>query len=190
METLTAEEALERLKLGNDRFRSDRIEGAGRDGSRREALVDDQQPFAVILGCADSRVCPEIAFDAGLGELFVTLVAGNVANRSSIASIEFAVANLGPKLVVVMGHEGCGAVSAALEGGDAGPNLDHLLEHIQPAVAATGRGGVNAVSRSNAALQTERMVRESDIIRNAVENGGVKIIPAFYELRTGRVCFV
>jgi carbonic anhydrase len=185
METLTAEQALERLKQGNDRFRGDQLEGTGRDGARREALAGGQHPFAIILGCADSRVSPEIAFDAGLGELFVTRVAGNVANRSSIASIEYAVTHLGPKLVVVMGHESCGAVNAALEGGDAGPNLNHLLEHIQPALAATGEGGVDAVSRSNAALQAERMVQESDIIRRAVEEEGVKIVSAYYHLRTG-----
>ena len=78
-----------------------------------------------------------------------------------------------------------GAVNAALEGGDAGPNLNHLLEHIQPALAATGEGGVDAVSRSNAALQAERMVQESDIIRRAVEEEGVKIVSAYYHLRTG-----
>ena len=83
METLTAEQALQRLQQGNDRFLRDQAEGAGRDGARREALAGGQHPFAIILGCADSRVTPEIAFDAGLGELFVTRVAGNVANRSS-----------------------------------------------------------------------------------------------------------
>jgi len=126
---LTAEEAYERLREGNARFLSDTLEGAGRDEARRAMLADRQHPFAVILCCADSRVVPEITFDTGIGDLFVVAVAGNVASRSTIASIEYATAVLETKLIVVMGHQNCGAVAAAVAGADVSPHVDHLLEY-------------------------------------------------------------
>ncbi len=131
---MNAELAVERLKTGNERFVNDQWNSDKRFRSDRRALVSGQKPFAIILGCSDSRIPPEIAFDAGLGELFVVRVAGNVANISSVASAEYAVANLGTKLVVVLAHMNCGAVNAALSGIDAGQNLNRLLEHIRPAI--------------------------------------------------------
>ena len=187
MEQLTADEAYERLKQGNQRFLSDTVEGAGRDGSRCKMLAKSQQPFAIILCCADSRVVPEITFDTGLGELFVVRVAGNVANTSTIASIEYAVANLGTKLVAVMAHGNCGAVAAALAGGAASKSLEYLLEYIQPAVASSDDPDVDAVARLNAKLNAERLIAESEIIREASQNDGVKIVTAFYYPGTGEV---
>jgi carbonic anhydrase len=181
--------ALRRLQEGNERFVNDRAEGPGRDRKRWREIAAGQQPFAIILGCADSRVAPEIAFDSGLGELFVIRVAGNVANRSSIASIEYAAANLGTKLVVVLAHESCGAVGAVVEGGEASRNLTHLLAHIQPALDAAGDRSVDVVARHNARLNAERLVVESRTLRRAVEDGGVRIVTAFYNLRTGVVDF-
>jgi carbonic anhydrase len=121
----------------------------------------------------------EIFFDTGPGELFVVRVAGNVANPSSIASIEYAVAHLGTKLIVVMAHESCGAVAAAIKGGDAGKNLNTLLGYIQPAIGS-GDKAVNEVARRNARQSADRLLSESDIIRPAVESGDVKIVTAFF----------
>jgi carbonic anhydrase len=187
MERLTADEAQERLEQGNQRFLNGTVEGAGRDESRRMMIAEGQRPFAVILCCADSRVVPEIAFDTGLGHLFVIRVAGNVANPCTIASIEYAIAHLGPKLVVVMAHEHCGAIAAALSGGGASKNLEYLLEFVQPAIAGSDECEVDAVARLNAKLSAERLVQESAIIRDALESDGVRIIPAFYHQGTGRI---
>jgi carbonic anhydrase len=180
METKNAKEALERLKQGNRRRQNGEAKGLGRmTVQRREELKAGQAPYAIILSCADSRVPVEILFDAGPGELFVVRVAGNVANPSSIASIEYAVAHLGTKLIVVMAHESCGAVAAAIEGGDAGKHLNTLLGYIQPAVGS-GDNAVNEVARRNASQSADRLLSESDIIRPAVESGDVEIVTAFY----------
>ena len=187
MEKLTADEAYEKLRQGNQRFLTNTVEGSGRDEARREMLATGQQPFAIILCCADSRVVPELAFDTGLGELFVVRVAGNVANICTIASIEYAVANLGTKLIAVMAHKSCGAVAAAVAGGHPSESLKHLLDYIQPAVAGSDDPDVDAVARFNAKLSAERLIDESDIIREAVENDGVKIVTGFYFPATGEI---
>lgn len=185
--SMDQQSALEALVAGNERFQQDQLEHPRRDGARRRELASGQQPFAIALTCADSRVAPEIAFDAGLGELFVVRVAGNVANISSIASIEYAVAHLGSKLIVVLGHESCGAVAAALEGGDPGENLSHLLGHIAPAIDAAGEKTVESVVRSNAKVTAARLSSESRIIGDAVASGDVRIVPAYYQLASGAV---
>jgi len=131
-ENLSWDKSLERLKSGNANFVSDSLDGKLQNSSRRQELTGGQKPYAIILSCADSRVVPELAFDTGMGEIFVIRVAGNTANASSIASIEYAVAHLGVNLIVVLGHESCGAVTAAIAGGDNGHNLNHLLAHITP----------------------------------------------------------
>lgn len=178
---------LEGLKAGNARFVENVVQA---DEARRAELEKGQQPYAIVLGCADSRVAPELAFDVGLGELFVVRVAGNVANTSSIASIEYAVANLGTRLILVLAHESCGAVGAALAGGDVGENLNHLVAHITPAVESCDDSHVNAVAKHNARLNAERLTRRSEILRQAVENDGLEIVPAFYNFRTGVVDFL
>ena len=185
MDRLTADEAYERLRAGNKRFLNDELEGAGRDVARRRLLADRQRPFAVVLCCADSRVVPEITFDTGIGELFVVRVAGNVANRATIASIEYAMAKLETKLVVVMGHDNCGAVAAAMAGSSISPSLDYLLEYIQPAVE--GSVDHDQAARRNTQLSAKRLVSDSKIIRDAVDHGGVRIVTAFYHPGTGQI---
>lgn len=188
---MTAQESHEKLKEGNNRFVADKLDSKLQDSSRRNSLVSGQSPYAIILSCADSRVVPEIAFDSGLGDLFVVRVAGNVANISSIASIEYAVAHLGSKLIVVLGHQSCGAVTAAIAGGDNGANLNHLLGHLNPAIRASDEGAsVNAVVQKNATLTAEELLTKSSIISQAVESGEVKIMPAYYNLDSGRVDFL
>lgn len=188
---ISGDKALDRLKAGNKKFVADKLEGKLQDKSRRSDLTGGQNPFAIILSCADSRVVPELAFDTGLGELFVLRVAGNVANTSTIASIEYAVAHLGTNLIVVMGHESCGAVTAAIAGGDNGYNLNHLLSHITPSIAASRNKDVNAVVKKNAKMTCGDLVGRSEIIRKATEGkGGLKVVPAYYNLGSGKVNFL
>lgn len=182
-------DALERLKEGNARFVKDKLDGKLQDSERKNALTGGQSPFAIVLSCADSRVVPELAFDTGLGEIFVVRVAGNVANPSSIASIEYAVANLGTKLIVVMGHESCGAVAAAIAGGDNGNNLNHLLGFISPVVDENKGAEMSHVVKENAKLSASDLTENSAIISNAVQNEDVKIVTAYYNLAEGKVDF-
>ena len=178
--------ALDKIKEGNEQYVQDK-EHVGADNKIRESLITGQDPYAIVLSCADSRVVPESIFDANAGELFVLRVAGNIANTSTIASIEYAVAHLGTKLIIVLGHESCGAVTAALAGGDNGYNLNHLCSHIVPAIAASESSEVNDVVRMNAKVTCKDLVSRSEIISNAVNDGGLEIVPAFYNLSNGKV---
>ncbi len=188
---MSIQEVMQRLQDGNTRFVADHLDGKLQDSSRREALIGGQDPYAIILSCADSRVVSELAFDTGLGEIFVVRVAGNVANSSSIASIEYAVAHIGTPVIVVLGHQSCGAVTAAIAGGDNGYNLNHLLSHITPAITASGESaGVNDVVKKNAQLTAAELVGRSSIISQAVADGKLKIAPAYYNLDTGKVDFL
>ena len=180
---------LDRLKTGNTNFVNDNLNNEFQDSSRRKDVVDVQNPFAVILTCSDSRIVPELIFDTGIGELFVIRVAGNIANPSSIASIEYAVAHLDVKLIVVLGHQNCGAVTAALVGDDNGKNIDHLFDFIQPAITASDSHDVDEVSRIHAKLTTEKLIAHSSIIANAIDDSALKIIPAYYSLESGQVDF-
>lgn len=185
---MTIENVLQRLNEGNERFVADKLDGKLQDSTRRGSLTGGQDPYAIILSCADSRVVPELAFDTGLGEIFVVRVAGNIANSSSIASIEYAVAHIGTPVIVVLGHESCGAVTAAVNGGDNGYNLNHLVSHITPAIAASADdASVNDVVKKNAELTATELKNRSAIISGAVEAGKLKIVPAYYHLGTGKV---
>lgn len=187
---MTIQESLNRLKEGNVRFVENNLNGNLQDSTRRDFLVGGQKPYAIILGCADSRVVPELTFDTGLGELFVVRVAGNVANSSSIASIEYAVTHLDTRLIVVLSHQNCGAVTAAIAGGDNGYNLNHLLSHITPAITASKEGGtVDEVSKINAKLTAEELINRSEIIKVAFDKEEVQIVSAYYNLDSGKVDF-
>lgn len=188
---MNQQEILDRLKTGNDRFVADKLDGKLQNSTRRDELTNGQAPYAIVLSCADSRVVPELAFDAGLGELFVVRVAGNVANSSSIASIEYAVAHCGSTIIVVMGHQSCGAVTAAVGGGDNGYNINHLLAHITPAIQASGEGAsITDIVKKNAELTAKDLSSRSAIIRDAVAAGTVKVVPAYYNLDSGKVDFL
>ena len=187
----TIPEIIDRLKTGNARFAADTPEHKKQDSRQREAIVSGQNPFAIILGCADSRIVPEHIFDTGLSELFVVRVAGNVANVSSIASIEYAVAHLGTKVIVVLAHENCGAVTAAVKGGDNGHNINHLLSHLTPAIVDCGSNAtVNDIAKKNALLTVQELTHRSSIISDAVKSGQLAIVPAYYHLDTGLVDFL
>lgn len=183
-------EIVARLKEGNQRFVQDKLDGKLQDSSRRKNLVGGQEPYAIILSCADSRVVPELIFDTGLGELFVLRVAGNIANTDTIASIEYAVANCGSQVIVVLGHENCGAVTAAINGGNNGYNLNHLLAQITPAVENSDTSDVNAVVKQNAINVTKDLYGRSEIISQALDKEAIEILPAYYSLNSGEVSFL
>ncbi|RME02683.1 MAG: carbonic anhydrase [Deltaproteobacteria bacterium] len=197
----TAREALDRLQAGNRRFVAGAHKGVGLDRSRRRQLLQGQSPFATILGCSDSRVPPEFVFDQGLGDLFVVRVAGNIAEDTQIASVVFAVRELGSRLVVVLGHTNCGAVSATLasltSGGEGGGSeLDAVIAQIRPAVASLSEGEasidrdglVSEVVRANIRRSVERL-RASPTIAHLIEQDGLAVIGAQYALETGVVEF-
>lgn len=188
--TDASEKILKRLECGNKRFMKDKLTNEKQGSAQRKKWNSTQEPFAIVLSCADSRVVPELVFDTGLGELFVVRVAGNIANTDSIASIEYAVAVLGCKFIVVLGHEGCGAVDAAIKGDDLGYNLNHLLAQISPAVKACGCDvPKDDVIVENALHAAEQLVSRSEIISNAVGTSGVKIHTGYYHLESGKVDF-
>jgi carbonic anhydrase len=188
---MTQQDVLDRLKDGNKRFVNDEMTNDLQFDAKRKDLIGGQHPYAIILSCADSRVVPELTFDTGLGELFVVRVAGNIANSSSIASIEYAVANLGSSIIVVLGHQSCGAITAAVNGGDNGYNLNHLVAHITPALAASGiAASITDVIKKNAELTARDLSMRSPIISKAVSEGKVQIVPAYYNLDTGVVDFL
>lgn len=183
--------SLDRLKDGNKRFASDRPVYERHDADARAKLVAGQKPYAAVLSCADSRVVPELAFDAGLGELFVVRVAGNVANDESVGSLEYAVAHLGVKQIIVLGHQNCGAVGAALGGGDNGRYLNNLLAHLQPAVAKPS-GKDDAAKLRNAVKKNARLTAKAlaDLSPKILGRKTVTITPAYYSLETGKVAFL
>ena len=187
-----ADEALSRLLNGDKRFvagKSNEPTGAALVG-RRHALAKDQKPFAVILGCSDSRVPPELIFDVTLGDIFVVRTAGEVVDAIVLGSIEYAIEHLGTKLIVVLGHERCGAVTAAVSGATDTGDIPDVLKAISPAVEETkGQSGdaiENAV-RANARDIARRLKSSGPIIAPRVQSGEVKIVAAYYSLDTGQV---
>ncbi len=187
---LPADAALARLMEGNQRYTHQKVKHPDESLSRRKELEGTQHPFAVILGCADSRVPPELLFDQGLGDLFVIRVAGNIVDDAILGSIEYAVEHLDTKLIVVLGHEKCGAVTAAVEGGAAAGHLSALVEAIQPVVAATA--GMPGDKIHNCVLENARrvarQVRQSEpVLKEAGERKGLKVVAADYALDTGAV---
>jgi carbonic anhydrase len=191
MNKLSWQEALEKLKKGNKNFVADKLDGKLQNSSRRLELVSEQKPYAIILGCSDSRVVPELAFDTGLGELFVIRIAGNVATKPVVASIEYAVSELNVKLIVVMGHQNCGAITAALNEHESEDeaNFRYLFRFIKPAVRAVDEKTVNSIVIKNTELTSELIYKSSRIIRKEVDAGGVKIIPAYYKIGSGKLEF-
>jgi carbonic anhydrase len=189
---LTPDEALAKLMEGNQRFVARRRLNPHQDLARITEVAAGQAPFAAILSCADSRVVPEIAFDQGLGDLFVVRVAGNIAITEDIASEEFAVGVLKTPLLMVVGHERCGAVAAALDGGELPGVIESLVFAIRPAVETSkGESGdrlTNAI-KANVRLQAQRL-QTSSVIASAVQEGKLKIVGAYYDLDTGEISLV
>jgi carbonic anhydrase len=186
---LSADEALSKLMAGNQRYVKHKALHPDESLARRKELVGGQNPFAVILGCADSRVPPELLFDEGLGDLFVIRVAGNIVDDAVLGSVEYSIEHLGTKLIVVLGHEKCGAVSAAVEGGEAAGHLKALVAAIQPSVQETANEAGDKIHNcviANA-RRVARQIRESEPLKEYVDGKGVKVVAADYLLDTGKV---
>ena len=185
-----AGQALARLVEGNRRYAQHKEQHPDEAMARRKELETGQHPFAVILSCADSRVPPELIFDQGLGDLFVIRVAGNIVDDAVLGSIEYAIEHLNTKLVLVLGHEKCGAVSAAVDGTSAVGHLNALLTAIQPSVDAIRNDPGDKIHNCVVAnaRRVARQIRESEpVLKRAVEKGGVKVLAADYALDSGAI---
>lgn len=189
---LTREEAFRRILDGHWRYLQNQRQSTQTTDEDRQRHARGQYPFAAILGCADSRVSPEVIFDQGQGDLFVVRVAGNVAGEFEQASLEYAVQHLGVKLIIVMGHEHCGAVKSALDYQPIPGAIGRLLQEIAPAVEeARRRGGVlldNAV-RCNVCRTVDTLLANSTSLRGAVDQGILRLIGIVYDLSTGDLDF-
>jgi carbonic anhydrase len=183
-------DALDRLMEGNRRFVDSAVARPHAEPSRRMEIATSQKPFAVVLGCADSRVPPEVIFDQGLGDLFVVRLAGNIATDEIQASIEYAVEHLGVDLVMVLGHERCGAAKAAIGGVEAPAHLPSLLKALQPAVVAAARqpgDELDWVVRENVQLVVEQLNSSEPLLQDLVHEGKLRVVGARYDLDTGMV---
>jgi carbonic anhydrase len=188
-QSLSSEQAWQRLKVGNNRFAEGRLESPDLGAGRRAYLAKGQKPFAVVLTCADSRVTPEFIFNQGLGDLFVLRVAGNIADQFELESIEYAVEHLHMPLVVILGHDDCGAVKAALGGERPPGNLGKLLAEIDIGkdLPAGKDAALEAAIRNNVHRQTRLLTERSDVIREHVARKEVRIVSGIYQLVTGKV---
>lgn len=198
---ISAVDALKRLQEGNRRFTAN-VRGADPllTQARRAELTDSQEPFAIILGCSDSRVPAEIIFDQGLGDLFVIRVAGNIVAPSQVGSVEFAAARYNTRLVVVLGHSQCGAIAATLEdllqpSANQSRNLRAIVDRVRPAVAALLHTNLandlvaltaQAV-RANIRASADHLRHGSEVLERLIQNDGLLVVGAEYSLETGVV---
>jgi carbonic anhydrase len=200
---IPAHEALERLREGNLRFVSDvQSRDALASPARRNALVERQEPFAIILGCSDSRVPAEIVFDQGLGDLFVIRVAGNIVASSQVGSVEFAAARFSTRLVVVLGHTQCGAILATLEelqqpADHQSPYLRSIVDRVRPSVEGLlttelrhdPAALVAQAVRANIRTSVDHLRHGSDVLERLIAEDGLVVVGAEYSLETGVVSF-
>ncbi|WP_088921608.1 carbonic anhydrase [Granulosicoccus antarcticus] len=200
---IPADEALSRLKLGNARFVADVDDLSVVTGQTRRAdLVEQQNPFAIILGCSDSRVPAEIVFNQGLGDLFVIRVAGNIVAPSLLGSVEFSAVAHSARLVVVLGHTQCGAIRATVSelkqpSANRSPNLQSIVNRIQPSVQTLMEAGLESdeerliqlATRANIRASVAHLKHGSQILENLIAHEGLKIVGAEYSLETGKVDF-
>jgi len=201
---VSASEALARLRDGNNRFVSERSRsGEGLTGSRRSEVAAGQQPFAIILGCSDSRVPAEIVFDQGLGDLFVIRVAGNIVAPSQVGSVEFAAARYDTRLVVVLGHSQCGAVLATLEElqrptENQSRNLRAIVDRVRPSVESLlatelkhdRQELIRQAVRANIRASVDHLRHGSEVLEQLIQDGGLRVVGAEYSLETGVVEFL
>ena len=197
---ISAREALERLRLGNERFVSEERSLEALSARRRE-LAADQRPFAIILGCSDSRVPAELVFDQGLGDLFVIRVAGNIVAPSQVGSVEFAADRFGTTLVVVLGHSRCGAILATIDElrnrGNHSPNIQSIVTRIRPAIESVVQANEGAdedrlleeAVRANVRASADHLRHDSELLQQLIRTGGLLVVGAEYSLETGVVDF-
>jgi carbonic anhydrase len=199
---IPALDALAVLRAGNGRFVANQSAAAALNPLRRAALQGGQEPFAIVLGCSDSRVPAELVFDQGLGDLFVIRVAGNIVAPSQVGSVEFAAARFGTRLVVVMGHSQCGAVMATLEDvlgrtTTQSRNLRSIVDRVRPSVESmvSGRAGVDPdilmadAVRANVRASANHLRHGSELLEQLIRNEGLLVVGAEYSLESGVVTF-
>jgi carbonic anhydrase len=200
---ISARDALARLRDGNRRFAANESSTSPlMTPSRRVALAEGQEPFAIVLGCSDSRVPAELVFDQGFGDLFVIRVAGNIVAPSQVGSVEFAAARFGTRLVVVMGHSQCGAVLAAVEevlgqSTSESRNLRSIVDRLRPPVEALvcDRPGadlaalVRDATRANVRASVDHLRHGSELLEGLIQHDGLHVVGAEYSLETGIVTF-
>ena len=189
-QNMTPNEALDRLISGNQRFTTDKNRSYDYSNQVKETS-SGQYPYAAILSCIDSRVPPEIIFDQGIGEIFVARVAGNIVNRDILGSLEYACSVAGSKLIVVLGHTSCGAVTSAVNGVKKG-NITHLLGNIKPAVlqVSNAENNVNEVARKNAELSMRNIRSSSPDLAQMEAYGEILIKGAMYDVDSGLVTLI
>src|SRR3954470_14052997 len=199
---LTATEALARLQEGNRRFIANQTASDSLDQTRRAALVVRQEPFAIVLGCSDSRVPAELVFDQGFGDLFVIRVAGNIVAPSQVGSVEFAASKFSTRLVVVLGHSQCGAVTAALDelqglSTTQSKNLRSIVDRVRPSletlVEISGANDREALIeegvRANVRASANHLRHGSELLEKLIRSDGLMVVGAVYSLETGKVEF-
>jgi len=183
-------DALQTLLDGNKRFAAMKQTHPNQDAARRDEVKGGQRPFAVIVGCSDSRIPPEILFDQGIGDLFVIRLAGNIVDDTALGSIEYAVDHLGTRLVVVLGHAKCGAVTATAKGGEAHGHIGSIIKLIAPAVdQVKGKPGdlVDNAIKENARLVAATIASSKPMLEKMAREEKIAIIPAYYNIDTGLV---
>jgi carbonic anhydrase len=184
------EEAMQKLIEGNKRFIASETIHPNQTADRRAEVSNGQKPFAIIVGCSDSRIPPEIIFDQGLGDIFVIRVAGNIVDDAALGSIEYAVDHLGVELILVLGHGKCGAVSATVQGGGAHGHIACIVNAIAPAVEkARNQSGdlIDNAIKANVELVVNQISYSKPILSELVENKKIKIAGAYYNIESGAV---
>jgi carbonic anhydrase len=184
---LSPEAALQQLIDGNRRFAEGRLTSFAEDLDILKAkTVDKQEPFAAVLSCADSRVPVEVIFDQSIGHVFVTRVAGNIATSAMIASLEYGVAVLGTKAILVLGHANCGAVKASIEAKAVPGQISALYPYIRPAVDQAG-SNLEAAIKANAQIQARLLQQSSPVLAGHIKENQLKIVAGYYDLSSGKV---
>lgn len=179
--------ALQALMEGNRRYTASRLNSCSQNLKLlKQETEHKQEPFAAILSCADSRVPVEMVFDQGIGQLFVTRVAGNIATPEIIASLEYGVAVLGTRLIMVLGHGNCGAVKATIAGKAVPGQISSLYQFIRPAVDQAGDDPDQAI-RANAKIQARLLAQASPVLAKAIHDNDLRVVPAYYNIATGQV---
>jgi len=185
--SLTPEQALKNLMEGNQRFSQDKSLHLDRTSERRQELISKQTPHTVIVGCSDSRVAPEIVFDQGIGDLFIVRVAGNVIGPLEQDSIDYSVIYLNSCLIMVLGHENCGAIDAVLAGKT--KDIESVAEMLQPAADATKTQKTNRLEntiKTNAEMVADQL-KKNPLLSSLIAKKKLMVVPAYYNFHTGKV---
>ena len=194
VDNLSAKQALDKLKEGNARFVKFHSKHPDENKKRRKEMLEGQHPFVVILSCSDSRVPAELIFDQGLGDIFVIRNAGNVLNEHVIGSIEYAVMHCGVKLIVIMGHQDCGAIAATLSGVSETKYIQALEDSIKPAIEDCKKQGLEInsdnVVKAHVMQDINELFDKDSELSQYMKKHDVKIVPAYYHIDTGKVDFL